>query len=268
MFQIKQISNYGTSNFIVARLSIQTQNILQPFYCINNDVKESIFTLYNLKIQKRLLVCNKINEEITNEIKQINNEIEKNGLKTQSQGRSIHIPQVLELEERIEQFLYSAKSVLRDLTEIFHIFFGKKFTEARYDKVLSWSEDEFGIDNNLTKLINQDHELWIKRIVTLRNAIEHPGGYSGNLKIDNFELIDEKLLLPSWQLNDEDRFLISTDLNTIVLNLLEFSEEVLINCIDNKIGGIPDFFRITEVPLGERDEKCPIRLRVLFQNPN
>ena len=79
--------------------------------------------------------------------------------------------------------------MLRELTKIFALLFEKKFDEARYDKVLNWVKNKFGNESKIVKIINYDHDTWIKKLVSMRNAIEHPVGYSGHLNICNFELV-------------------------------------------------------------------------------
>jgi len=228
--------------------------------------------LYNNSVQRLLLECDKLAQEISKEILDVVESTNTNGLKIQSHGRSIHIPQIMRLESRIEQFLYSAKSMLRDLTKIFDLFFEKKFTEARYDKVLTWAIHEFGSESELAQIIDYDHEAWIKKLISMRNAIEHPGGYSGHLNICNFELVTsvqseaKKLQEPCWYLNEEKKASIGTDLLTLSSNMLEFAEDILVICI--KMKGFPDMLKIVEIPENQRENNALKRLRVIANMDN
>lgn len=265
-FQIKKISNHGTANPIAARLSIQTHEVIQ-FCAIDKSKQEEVLALYHDEIQPRLLECDDISQEISKEILDILKRIEQEGIATQSHGRVIETPYLIRLEQRVEQFLYCAKSALRDLAKIFSIFFDAKFSEARYDKIHTWAAEKFGSDSEIAKLIKQDHDLWIKRIVMMRNAVEHPGGYSGHLHIHNFEIISEphlkqpKIMEPTWHLNDEPKASIAQDLLVAVVNTLETCEDLLILCM--KATGFPNFLQIIEIPESERSTECPIRLRVV-----
>ena len=114
------------------------------------------------------------------------------------------VPHIIGLQERVEQYLYSVKSVLRDLAKLFEPFFGQQFSEARYDKVLRWCVLKFGEYDDLSKLIKGDHDLWINKLVRMRNAVEHPGVHSGYLYVHNFEVAlpesggQPQLIEPTW----------------------------------------------------------------------
>jgi len=175
MFRIQQLSDYGTAHPIVARLSLQTQDLLQ-FYNLSGRQKEEIFGLFFSRLQPKLMTCFRIMEQLTKEVRQRQKKIDETGLEFQSQGRVYTLPTSFNLEERAETFLYNGKSVLRDLTDIFSILFSKNFKrEARFDRVLKWANKEFGAGDPLTKTLEDDNP-WIKKIVSMRNAVEHPGG--------------------------------------------------------------------------------------------
>ena len=264
-FQLKQVSEHGTANPIVARLSLQTVELLQ-FSSLDKNRQDEVFALFHGEVQPRLLECDDIAQEISKEIMAIANELNESGLITQSQGRVIEVPNLMRLEQRVEQFLYCAKSALRDLSKLFGFFFAKEFNEARFDKIHSWAVDTFGEDSELAVLIKQDHDLWIKQVVAMRNAVEHPGGFSGNLHIHNFELataphsMQHKLSEPCWHRNDDPKSSIANDLLVFVTNILEFCEDLLVVCI--KMTGFPDFLQFVQIPESERDVKCAKRLRV------
>ena len=266
VFQIKQVSHHGTANPIVARLSIQTNDLIQ-FCRIDKTKRDEVLALYHDKVQRRLLECDDIAQEISKEILEIARNLEEEGFAIQSQGRVIEVPQIIRLEQRVEQFLYCAKSALRDLAKIFGVFFDKEFSEARYDKVYAWAKKQFGDDSELTKIIKQDHDLWIKQVVNMRNAVEHPGGHPGHLHIYNFELLPEshpeypKIEEPLWHLNNEPKFSIAKDLLTFVSSILELSEDLLVICM--KMTDLPEMFQVVEIPEEERKPECAIRLRVM-----
>lgn len=263
MFQIKKVSDHGTNNPIVARLSIQTSELINSS-TLDKEVRDSLFSLYNFEIQPRLLECEQIYNELKNEILIITDGLNNKGLKTQSSGRVVEVPSIMRLNQRTEQFLYSAKSALRDLSKIFNLFYDTDFNEARYDKVLTWTNRELGKESKLSKMIKNDHDLWIEKIVKMRNAIEHPGGYSGTLNIHNFEILaDNSVRVPSWHRNDEDRVSISDDMGVFIFNFLEFAEELLIFCLIET--SIPEILGIAEIPVDQRNPECPIRFKIIFK---
>ena len=66
--RIQQISDYGTSNSIVARLSLQTKELLR-FYKLSEKQKEEIFGVMFSNIQPKLMTCFRIKEQLTSEIR-------------------------------------------------------------------------------------------------------------------------------------------------------------------------------------------------------
>lgn len=263
-FRLQLFSDYGTGNPIVARLSLQTKDLLQ-FYRLSNKQKEDISDLMFFSIQPKLMTCFRINEKLTKEIREHQKKIDEVGLQFQSHGRVYTLPSILDLQHQAETFLYNAKSVLRDLTDIFSILFSKDFKkEARFDKVLKWAEKQFGEEDSLVEMLKDDESTWINKIVSMRNAVEHPGGYSGVLHIENFNSIerDGQILViePAWYLNNDNKVSIIQDMETMVNNMLTFCEETLILCLEKFEKGFPII--IVEIPEKDRDEKCPIRFRM------
>lgn len=262
-FVLKQVADVGSANPIVARLSLQFGNILD-FYELTDEIKESIKSILHNDIQRRLISCHKIATEIVNEIEAATTEIKENGLKTQSSGRVIESPHILNLEERLETYLYNAKSCIRDSLKIYNIIFGSTFTEARFDKAIAWAEKEFGDNDLIVKFLKVDHGLWIHKLVKMRNATEHPGGHSGYLHIDNFEVITthegSSINEPQWYLNDEDPAPIRGDLHVFVSNILELAEDIVLSALSKQKK--PDLVSIIEIPMDQRREEAPIRFRM------
>lgn len=268
-FQLVKISDQGTANPIVARLSVQTSELIK-FCSRGEEFHKSVLSLFHDHVQKQVLECDQIAQEISQEVLDIDAGLGKDGLKTQANGRVIEVPHIIRLNPRVEQFLYCAKSALRDLARIFDLFFGKSFDGARYDKIIEWANKEFGEDSELVRLLRQDHELWIKRLVGMRNAVEHPGGYSGHLHIQNITLVPPEhprypiLEPPHWNLNDEPKEPVVENLLTTVSNILEFCEDILVICIT--MSGLPKIVGFAEIPEDERDPACPIRIKVVPKN--
>jgi len=135
-FILKKVSDHGTSNPIVARLGLQTSDLVK-FYPIKEKQREDVFGIYHQKVQPHLLQCYELKEKMLSSLTTIDEEFSHKGLQTQSSGRVATVPQVMKLQEDCETYLYNAKSALRDIAGIFDPLFGEKFTEARYDKIVS-----------------------------------------------------------------------------------------------------------------------------------
>lgn len=263
-FIFKKVSDYGTSNPIFARTSVQVSNLLQPF-SLPKEKKERIFEIYFTMVQPRLIRCMEIYQKIGGEIEKIDAELKENGPKTQSNGRVLELPHITQLQEEVETYLYNAKSVLRDLALLFEPFFGKTFDHSRYHEILSWAQGTFGDKAPLSSLLAGDQD-WIKDAVKRRNAVEHPGGYSGHLHVDNYQVVavgqgdSPQIIQPTWHLNEDNPSFLLPDLATILSNLLEFSEDLLVACLKQHGSKFPIVF--FEIPEEKRDEAAPVRLGV------
>ncbi len=264
--RIQQISDYGTSNPIVARLSLQTKELL-PLYKISKKQKEEIFGVMFSNIQPKLMNCFRIKEQLTKEIREHQKKIDESGIEFQAHGRAYTLPAILDLQLHAETFLYNGKSALRDLTDIFMILFSKDFRkEARFDKVLKWAKKEFGDSDPFTKMLKDDVGTWIEKMVRMRNAVEHPGGHSGILHIDNFTSFEEgeKVMVvePTWYRNDEEKIPIAKSMEVMVSDLLTFCEETLVLCLEKFKEGVP--IAIAEIPEKDRNPDCPIRFKMVL----
>ncbi|MCM3730124.1 hypothetical protein M3196_00380 [Fictibacillus nanhaiensis] len=258
-FELKQLSDVGTSNPIVARLSLQT-NELTKMFPLTNEQKEQLFGLLGMKVRDRLVNCYKIHQKIMGELIRINS-IQKDDI---FKNNAIYTPCVNNLRYLCESFLYEAKSTLRDFIGIFDIFYEKKFKEARFDEAYKWAEKEFGKEDILSITLKQDHDGWIRRIVTMRNAVEHPGGRSGELFIKDIMLFNKDnppyFNPPTWKIDDEEMGLVHNDMETFIYNTLGFCEDILKILLEKLPSKLP--LIIYEIPEELRDPNCPIRLKV------
>lgn len=264
-FRIQQLSDYGASEPICARLTIQINELL-GFCNISKKQKEDIFGTMLLNVVPKLMVCSRIKEQLTKEIRDHQKRIDEKGLNFQAQGRAYTLPAVVNLQHQAETFLYNAKSALRDFTDVYLVFFSKDFKkEARYDKVLKWAEQKFGKGDPFSKMLTDD-QTWLLRIVSMRNAVEHPGGRSGTLHVENFMGEEHPptvlVIEPVWFLNTETKSPIARDMDVFTTNLFTFFEETLLLCIQKFPSGFPVGF--AEIPEAERDPKCPVRFRVVL----
>lgn len=262
--QIQQILDQGTANPIVARLFIQTQDLL-PYYNLGEDQRHKIFDLMFADIQPKLLACSRISEELAKEVTHHQKRIDEVGVELQAGGRAYTIPAIFDLQSRAETFLYQAKSVLRDLTKLFLILFAKDFNNtARFDLVVNWAEAQCGEQDELTKMLKTDESLWIRRLVRMRNAVEHPGQRSGTLHVDNFtsEVVGSTVVVlePVWYLDKDEKSPIVRDMGVFTDNLLTLCEQTLILCLEKFKKNFP--IVVVEVAEAERGPDCPVRYKM------
>lgn len=241
---------------------MQVQNLLQAF-ALPKEKQERIFEIYFTMVQPRLIRCMEIYNRLYSEVEKVNREIEEKGIQTQSGGRVISLPHIMQLEEDVETYLYNAKSVLRDLARLFEPFFDKCFDHSKYNKIYRWALERFGENKPLPDFLKKEQD-WIKDVVQRRNAVEHPGGYSEHLFVENYQMVKEggllKIVPPTWHLNKDKPSLLLIDLGMILENLLVFSEDLLVACLRQYGSRFPIVFY--EIPEGKRDPAAPVRLGV------
>ncbi len=259
-FEIKKLSDVGTSNPIIARLSIQTNDLVKMFP-LTDKQKEDIFGLFGMKVRNRLVSCYKILSKLQDELKKVN-ETDKNKY---FKDNAVYTPSVMDLRYMCESFLYEAKSTLRDILGIFDIFYNKKFPEAHYNKAYKWAKEKFGEDDSLTKMLKDDHDSWIQEMIFKRNAVEHPGGNSGYINIDDIKLISKEnppyFEAPKWYRNNDKSSPIHADMAVFIENTLELCEDLLVILLEKlPKGDLP--LVIVEIPHEQRDAGCPVRLKV------
>lgn len=263
MMQLRKISDYGSSNPIVARLSVQTIRLCEPF-SFEKEKRDAILQIYGFDVQFKLLECYRIREELVSEYRKLVEDIKNRGIQVQSHGMMVTVPSILRLEARCDSFLHNAKASLRELVKIVNLFYGTTFNSPRFDQVAEWAAKEFGHTHELTVLVQQDHELWIQKVVTWRNALEHPGGNLEPLRVTNVELSKQKdgyvTVEPKWAYGTATASSIIQDMETVIQNTLLFAEDLLVVILKSQPSSLPLLF--FEVPDDKRDPKMPIRLQV------
>lgn len=164
-------------------------------------------------------------------------------------------------------FLYETKNYLRDLLNLLRIFFSFNKIEASqfYDakgngesKVTAWSRKKFGVNDELTKLLKSEQG-WIEQTVRMRDAVEHPGGWSGTLTVHNVRLHSQGFIPPSWSRTGSPESGIFTDMEVTMDNLLTIAEDLLVACI-RKRSTFP-MVAFYEIPEKDRNSKIPQRLK-------
>lgn len=263
MFRIQRVSNYGTSTPAVARTFYQGCEIL-GFFAVTEAQREEAKGIL-IELQRHLVRCVEISDGIEREVAVAREDVKVKGLEFQSFGRVVTLPSAPDLQSRAESFLQSAKLAIGQTALLIKPFYGEKH-DHRYHKLAAWSEKKFGADDKFTWAI-REWEPWVKSIVDMRNAADHPDDTpGGKLLTQNFnfrgtqdvgELVD-----PTWGFSGEPQLPIVGDMKEIVEGIIELGEEVLAGLFDKLKLNFP--LAVYEIPAEERDPACPIRLRVWF----
>jgi len=256
------------SHPVVARLGLQTHQIVR-YSSLSKADQDAVVQLYLATLQPRLLKC----EDIFERLQKLTGEAWEHARKQQRQakGSIAFLPVVIGLEGEAESFLYEVKNYLRDLLHLFRIVFGYKDVEASklYDAkgngdsaVVKWAAQQFGDADQLTRLLRTEQR-WVGQMIRMRNAVEHPGGKSGTLIIQNVRPTPEGFIPPTWNLDGEPEGDISTDMQTAMSNMLTIAEELFIICIEKNV--MSPNVAFYEIPEKDRDQQTPLRFRVGLQ---
>ena len=266
-FVFTKISNYGAAHPIVARLSIQTSELIK-WSTLNEDERKRVIIIYHDNLQARLLRCCEILGRLEaardKTLSEFETQIQSDDPRTRS------FPHIIGLQQECENFLYEVKNYLRDFLGVAEVFFGISLPEASQifrtpkgkggDNLISWSTREFGSDDELTALLQSDRP-WIERLVYMRNSIEHPNGPFGPLFINNYEYRSDGMIAPPvWYKEGDDPTDVFLDMESTIENLLLFAEDLLVVFIKKRLS----FKQIVFIQIAEEDRRkeCPQRLTV------
>jgi len=266
-FVIKKISDRGTQHPVVARLAIQIKELI-VFANLDKSIKDSVLKACLYTLQSRLGKCWDICQWLEDEQLRIWKEYKP------TDERASQIPNISDLDRNVENFLYEAKNFLRDLLndviakcfpEIDFLDAGSFFDpkDIGNGRFARWAEEKYGTDDGFTKMAQEDQR-WIAELVRKRNAIEHPGGYSGELIIQNIEAIgDGKIIAPVWQRTGTEPSHISIEMREYCSNLLMFAEEVIIfGCIAKNC--VSPLILFGEIDENDRNLECPTRFKAML----
>jgi hypothetical protein len=268
-FEFKKVLEHGTTNPIVARLSLEILEILKQCNA-SKDIQDKVGDLYLNSLLKKLLRCWEIEERFK---KEFATAVGKYRLPAAANA-PVEVPQIARLEEECHNFLYEAKNFIRDLLKVVNQLYGTAFEEASEffqakkgsQSVVDFAEKTFGADDGKTKMLKEAVPS-IEELISKRNAVEHPDGYSGKLVIANFTLgTDRKIDEPTWYREKEGKApgepsSIRADVETYIHNLLILGEDVFVSWASDHLQA-PDMMRVAFIPEDKRNPLCPIKWTV------
>ena len=253
----QEFSNFGSSDPIAARTTLQTRELIGSFP-ISEQVRQNLVGIA-LDVQVRLIACREIAIALATSV---DSAIARVGM-TAPSGPFVAIPGVPDLRANVEMFLYQAKLTIRDIGKLYQPLVGHHF-DQNFKQFADWASREWGVDDPLVQMLESDRA-WVGRVISFRDAIEHPTHKRGPLTITNFTVSGpaDKLVPnpPSWSQGAEPARAIVPDMQTMVDNLLTFYEELLAGLL-MKLEG-PSWLQIVAIPEADRDPAMPIRLRAV-----
>ena len=245
-FKIQKLMDVGTSNPIVASLTIGLHDIVQMAQ-VSKEEKDTINTV-NLEIVQNLTKAEKIGLQICGNIETVMSDLEKTGVQTQSFDRCVNVPSTEGLDD-VREFLKYGKQSLQELVKIINLFCDTGYTNPRYDKICAKLKEAYGENDSLFLLVKQDHDGWLKKFLDLRNADEHPEQYipEGKKLYSDFDINwsepHQKWVVgfPHFYEGTSVYELIKTSIH----NIFTFAEEINILFLGRKM---PQMVQICKVP--------------------
>jgi hypothetical protein len=153
-FEFKKVLDHGSSNPIVARLSLQILKILKECN-VSEDVQVTVGTLYMNSLQPKLLRCWEIEERFKQEFAAAIGKYKPPA----AANAGVEVPQIARLELECHDFLYEAKNFIRDLLQVVNHLYGTRFKKASEfspakkgrQSLVEFAEKTFGPDDGETK---------------------------------------------------------------------------------------------------------------------
>lgn len=261
MFRFQKLSNYGTSTPAVARTVLQAKPIVDMFNCTEDQRTALLEKLFD--VQRHLLKCVECRDGLATEVAQESAAyVMPHPADSRVKG-AYTLPGVGDLQSRGDTFLQSAKLAIAATGDMIEPFYGKVFAH-KFHQYAKWAEERFGGDDTFTTSV-KGAVPFVKRIVQMRNAVDHPRSEPGapmvyanfDIESDDGQLV---LVAPRWSLTGEALRPMLADFDGIIESIITLSEQVLINLFE-KFRMAP-MLVIAEIPLDQRREENPIRLVV------
>lgn len=268
LFQHAKQLEHGVGNPIVARLTLQTLDILKQTN-VSEEQLNKIAGIYTGSLVKRLLRCWEIAERVRKDV-----EHHRASFKPPARGAvSVEVPQVPRLEEDCHNFLHEARNLLSDLLQVFNLLHGTSYSEVGHWvrgpkgglSVVEFAAKKFG-EKHMNAVFFGQLPRCIAPYVHMRNAVDHPDGNSGRLTVANFTLNDGTLTEPNWCRVKEGKIEygplpIARDMQVCVQNLLILAEDILVMWALNNLAA-PGAQTMNVIAETRRDPKAPLKYKV------
>ncbi len=251
-FYLTKISDVGTSNPIVARLTAGLPEIVE-LVRLNKEDKQKIKDLL-FDISQELIEAEKCALEVIQEIEQIEARISLAAEKQQPCEMPTSIESALSLN-RSRDFLKYSLSSFRKLGQIISVIFKIGNKEHRFWNVINDLKKN-GSDSEVLNVLLH-YKPWYQKVIDLRDDDEHRSASTAFLL--NYEVkkgVDFYYLeRPSFNEGTKVYDFLSSSLKILLL----FCEDVVVSSL---VDYLPEMIEVVEIPESQRNSKCPKRFRL------
>lgn len=263
----QEIYPIGCSNSFVARSIIQAKQILDRVILAPGLSKSNVLNAI-WEVAELLLCCENAYFQIYNETISLRATCDKLIEEAKPKPSIPSLPQVAELEERVDSFLGSAKRCLEKTHVLLGTFYDCPDHGPNFQAYREWMAANRSSSKAVLTLLDDDKD-WIRFIAEARNALSvNHARHNFILEVQNFKLQPgNKFSGPSWRHDLSDRggpvqeywSDIIKDMDTHMYNMLTFLEEVYILCIlDRCEQGLPFEFVVYRKPEDDISKECPV----------
>lgn len=249
---------FGFSDPIIARLMIQSNEILNAVLLKNADIDRRLIAEKMHAIKETLISCVKIQEDLEIRSREIIESINNAGLKLDQGGRCLNeFPQIDNLDTIAGNFLVYANRTIKLICEIPQLLRITTRSHSNFEYLkneLAASKTQDALCDFVDSLIETG-----KCVSDLRNYHEHPKEF--RTVISNFKLVSSKHVSPpTWRVDgksDKSEF-IEPKMTEYIGYLFCAAESVFLLSIQEAMhDGFP--FVFIETPIDEMNLDCPIR---------
>ncbi|MCJ8337273.1 MAG: hypothetical protein MJK10_02285 [Pseudomonadales bacterium] len=222
-------SDIGSMNKIVARVFIQSYEIIQPGLIKTHRDINSI-TLLLHKCKEALLACENEANQVIENINAIIIDADKKSLSSDNQTISLNpFPHVSNLDSKCGSFLIFANRAIKYICELPSYFIDLDGQDSNFDHLLKRIKKTEGSDSNLLSFIDENADA-VRYLIELRNFHEHPK--KKRTIIQNFKLLPNmKIHTPVWGLDKNELHPIKESMINAVNFLTELAEAMFIQLV-------------------------------------
>lgn len=268
-----KILDIGAKSPYLARVILQFEPMIKSAI-VDEDTQNRLIK-HIWEMNKELVTCSSIFKSLKQEVNAL--ALTCNDIMAQSKGRETtpKLPQVVDLEGRVNTFFIAGNKFLIETFKIFVILFDMAVAKNKEDSFKDhsrWIGSHFGTTHNLAQIVEQDMS-WIILLSQASNAIEHPSK-KDKIEIKNFSLIQgNKFIFPSWSYNLSHKKLgeirnlnLLDDLDILLENMFCFFEEIMLQSIQEKLNENNNTLLYLEKYKEEDiDSNCPIQYGITYK---
>lgn len=257
---ISEHSDIGSAHPVVARILLQSEDILKSTIFERDIDKESILSILH-DSKEQILICEKVYGDLSEDMFKIEKPIKENGVEMDERMRSINpFPKIVNLDEVCARYLFSAKRVIHNCARMVNIFYGTEIDLPRFDKIKNWAARNLGEQSRLFQL-SSTQEQEIVNVLDLRNYLEHPSKSKKTI-IKNYTLLPNMSInCPQWHVTGGDPEFILDGMDRVNRFIFLFCENLfLCSALENASKNYP--FVIYQEADEKVDKKCPILFRM------